>query len=111
MRLKNMLTGAAGLVLAAGFFTLFIGSARFAIGLTLKPMVDEMGWTRTDIGQAVGVFQVVTAVAMFVGGRMADSMNLRHVLGWGIGVCGLTMMLMSQVTQPWHVLILFGVFY
>lgn len=106
-----MLTGAAGLVLAAGFFTLFIGSARFAIGLTLKPMVDEMGWTRTDIGQAVGVFQVVTAVAMFVGGRMADSMNLRHVLGWGIGVCGLTMMLMSQVTQPWHVLILFGVFY
>ena len=31
-------------VLAAGFLVLFIGGgARFTIGLTLKPMVDELG--------------------------------------------------------------------
>jgi predicted MFS family arabinose efflux permease len=109
MKLKQMMAGGAGLILAAGFMALFIGSSRFVIGLTLKPMVDEMGWTRTDIGQAVGVFQLVTAFAMFIGGRMADTMNLRHVFGWGLGACGLCMMAMSLVTQPWHVLVLFGV--
>ena len=106
-----MMSGGAGLILAAGFTALFIGSARFSIGLTLKPMVDEMGWTRTDIGQAVGVFQVVTAFAMFAGGRMADTMNLRQIFGWGLGFSGLCMMAMSQVTQPWHVLIIFGIVY
>lgn len=105
------MAGGAGLILAAGFMVLFIGAARFAIGLTLKPMVDEMNWSRTDIGQAVGVFQVVTAFAMFAGGRMADTMNLRHIFGWGLGASGLCLMAMSQVSQPWHVLVIFGVIY
>ena len=111
MKLRAMMAGGGGLVLAAAFLALFIGASRFVIGLTLKPMVDGMGWTRTDIGQAVGLFQVVTAFAMLIAGRMADTMNLRHVFGWGIGACGLCMIGMSQVTQPWHVLVLFGIVY
>lgn len=111
MKFRAMIAGGAGLVLAAAFLALFIGAARFVIGLTLKPMVDSMGWTRTDIGQAVGLFQIVTAVAMLIAGRMADTMNLRHVFGWGIGISGLCMIGMSQVSQPWHVLVLFGVVY
>ena len=59
------------LVLAAGFVILFIGGgARFAIGLTLKPMVEELGWLRGDLGLAVAVFQVVSAIFMFVAGKM-----------------------------------------
>ncbi len=111
MKLRQMFSGGPGLILAAAFLALFIGAARFVIGLTLKPMVDEMGWTRTDIGQAVGLFQILTAIAMLIGGRMADTMNLRHVFGWGIGIGGLCLIGMSYVTQPWHALILFGVIY
>ncbi len=111
MSLRKMFSGSAGLILAAGFLALFISSARFSIGLTLKPMVDELGWTRTDIGQAVGVFQVVTAFAMFAGGRMADTMNLRQIFGWGLGISGLCLMAMSQVAEPWHVLVIYGVIY
>jgi hypothetical protein len=34
-------------ILAAGFVVLFVGGgARFAIGLTFKPMVDDLGWPR-----------------------------------------------------------------
>ena len=44
------------LVLAGGFLVLFVsGGARFSIGLTLKPMVDDLGWVRSDIGLAVGI--------------------------------------------------------
>ena len=46
----------ARLVLAAGFFVLFIGGgARFAVGLTLKPIVDDFGWGRSDLGLAVAL--------------------------------------------------------
>lgn len=103
---------AAWLVLATGFLILFIGGgARFAIGLTLKPMVDEMNWTRSDLGVAVGVFQVVTAFAMFWSGRLADRASLRALLGWGLIVSGASLGAMSLVTQPWHALVLFGIVY
>lgn len=111
MKLRTLFTGSAGLILAAGFFTLFISSARFAIGLTLRPMVDDLNWTRTDIGQAVAVFQVITAFAMYVGGQLADTVSARLLLGWGIAVCGVSIGLMSQISEPWHVLILFGLIY
>ena len=103
---------AAGLVLLAGFLALFIGGgARFGIGLTLKPMVEELNWTRSDLGVAVGVFQVVTAFAMYWAGWLADRTSIRSVLGWGIAVCGVSIGAMSLVTQPWHAVVLFGVVY
>lgn len=102
----------AWLILATGFLILFIGGgARFAIGLTLKPMVDELQWTRSDLGVAVGVFQVVTAFAMFWSGRLADRASLRALLGWGLIICGASIGAMSLVTQPWHALVLFGFIY
>ena len=59
-----MTTGAA-LILAAGFLTLFIGGgARFAVGLTLKPIVDDLGWGRGELGLAERGFQRFTALAV-----------------------------------------------
>ncbi len=51
------------------------GGARFAIGLTFRPMVDEFGWSRGDLGVAVGVYMLVSAVATFIAGRMADRLS------------------------------------
>src|SRR5207248_2076032 len=37
-------------ILIAGFLVVFVGGgARYAIGLTLKPMVAELGWTRGEL--------------------------------------------------------------
>ena len=58
------------LVLAGGFLVLFVsGGARFSIGLTLKPMVEELGWGRSEIGIAAGIFWVVTAITGFFAGH------------------------------------------
>jgi len=98
------------LILIAGFLVLFIGGgARLAIGLTLKPMVEELGWGRSELGVTVAVFQVVTAIAMFYAGKIADTMSLRLVLGGGVALGGLTIGAMSLVTQPWHAFLLYGV--
>ncbi len=89
---------------------LFIaGGARFAIGLTLKPIVDQFGWGRSELGIAVGLFQVVSAIAMFAAGHLADRFSPRTVLAGGLFVSGIAIGLMSAISAPWHAMVLYGV--
>ena len=97
-------------VFAAGFLVLFVGGgARFAIGLTLKPMVTELGWARGELGLAVGVYLVVSAVATYWAGRLADRASPRTLLNAGVIVSGAGIGLMSTVWQPWQALLLYGI--
>ena len=111
--LPNMSKPASrALVLAAGFLVLFLsGGTRFVVSLTLKPIVDEFGWTRSDIGLAVAVFMVVSAATMFVAGKLADRMGPRLVLGGGLIVSAIGIGAMSAISQPWHAVLLYGVVY
>jgi predicted MFS family arabinose efflux permease len=100
----------AAFALAAGFLVLLIGGgARFAIGLTFKPMVDEFGWARGELGLAVGLYMLVSAFATYIAGRMADRLSPRVLLAAGTAIGGLGIGLMSLVSQPWHALLLYGV--
>jgi MFS family permease len=97
------------LVLAAGFLVLFVGGgARFAIGLTFRPMVEELGWARSDLGLAVGVYMVVSALALFAAGRLADRLGARAILAAGTLLGGIGIGLMSLVSAPWHAMLLYG---
>ena len=94
----------APLTLAAVFLVLLVGGgARFAIGLTFKPMVDEFGWARGELGLAVGVYMLVSAAATFLTGRLADRLSPRALLIGGTIVGGVGIGLMSLVSQPWHI--------
>ena len=100
----------AALALAAGFLVLLIGGgARFAIGLTFKPKVDEFGWARGELGLAVGAYMLVSAVATFLAGRLADRLSPRALLIAGTIAGGIGIGLMSLVSQPSHALVLYGV--
>jgi len=100
----------AALALAACFLLMLIGGgARFAIGLTFKPMVDEFGWSRGELGLAVGLYMVVSAFATFMAGRMADRFSPRALLIGGTVIGGVGIAAMSLVTEPWHALVLYGV--
>ncbi len=109
---KSPLPTSAFVALAAGFLVLFIGGgSRFAIGLTLKPMVEEFGWDRSRLGLAVAVFQIVSAASMYAAGILADRTSLRRVLGGGLAASGIAIGLMSLVSQPWHAIVLYGIFF
>ena len=100
------------MVLAAGFLiTLFGGGARFVLGLVLKPVVDELGWPRSSLGIAVGVYFVVTAICTFYAGKLADRVNMRVLLGLGLLVSGIGVGLMGFMTEPWHALVLYGLIF
>ncbi|HZL31649.1 MAG TPA: MFS transporter [Pseudolabrys sp.] len=109
---RQPLRARPGFVLAVGFVVLFIGGgARFTVGLTLKPMVEEFGWLRGDIGQAVALFQVISALAMFAAGNLVDRMSPRLVLSGGILLAGIGIGAMSVIYAPWHALVLYGVIF
>jgi predicted MFS family arabinose efflux permease len=98
------------LVLAIGFFVLFVGSgARFAIGLTLKPMAEDFAMGRGMLGTTVAVYYVVTAAFMFISGRLIDRYDARLVLAWGILVSAAGIGLVGLATEPWHLVALYGV--
>ena len=107
---KRTVITSATVVLAAGFCVLFIGGgARFALGLTLRSVVEEFGWGRSELGIAVALFQIVSAACMYVAGRLSDRMSPRLVLGGGLAIAGAGIGLMSLMAAPWHALILYGV--
>jgi predicted MFS family arabinose efflux permease len=108
--LEAVVKRVSAFILIAGFLALFIGGgARFAVGLTLKPIVDDLGWGRSELGLAVALYQVVSAGASFVAGYMADRAGPRLVLSGGLLVSGIGIGLMSLMQAPWHALAFYGV--
>lgn len=109
---RKPLLSTAALTLLIGFAVLFLaGGGRLAVGLTLRPIVDELGWSRSELGLAVALFMVVSAGGMFVAGYLADRAGPRMVLSGGLLVCALGIGLMCVMTAPWHALVLYGVVY
>ena len=100
------------LILAAGFAILFFsGGSRFAFGLVLKPMSEDLDVSRSTLSLAVTMFMVVSAVAMPFVGRLVDRWSLRGTIAVGAGIGAAGLALMGQVQSPWQVFLVYGVVY
>ncbi len=97
-------------IVATGFVIHFFGGgSRFAFGLMLKPMVDDLEWSRTTVSLLVTCFMLVSALAMPFAGRLADRYSLKGILAAGVAAGGAGLALMRNVTAPWHAFALYGV--
>src|SRR3569833_2081669 len=106
---KSLKSSSGALLLAACFLVLFTnGGGRFAVSLMLKPIVDEFGWSRSDLSIAIAVFLVVSATTMFAAGKLVDRMGPRLVLGGGLVVSAIGIGAMSTLSAPWHAIALYG---
>ena len=99
-------------ILAAGFFILFFaGGSRYALGLMLKPMTEDLGWSRSTLSFAVTFFMFTSALALPLAGRLVDRYSLRWVLAFGATTVAVGVGLMSQVAEPWQVFLVYGVLF
>ena len=99
-------------ILVVGFLVLFVGGgSRFAIGLFLKPMAEDLGWTRSTLAASAGIFLAVSATCMFISGKLADRFSLKTVLCGGLLVAALGIGAMRYVTAPWQALLAYGVIF
>ncbi len=102
----------AHVVLAAGFVMLFFSAGmRFAFGLALAPMTEDLSLSRSGLSSALTMFMLVSAFAMPVVGRLIDRYSIRMVMATGalIGSAGLG--LMGGVNAAWQVFALYGGLY
>ena len=97
------------LILAAGFLILFFsGGSRFAFGLMLKPMSEDLDVSRSTLSAAFTMFMVVSAVAMPFVGRLVgpleparDHSNWRRHRSGGTGDDGAGPVLVAGLHRLW----------
>ena len=96
-------------ILATGFFILFFsGGSRFAFGLMLKPMSEDLDVSRSTLSLAVTTFMVVSALSLPFLGRLVDRWSLKGTIGIAAVVGGVGIGLMGQVDAPWQIFIVDG---
>ena len=97
------------IILAIGFVVLFFnGGSRSALGLMLKPMADDLDWSRSALSLGITVYMVVSALAMPFVGRLADRYDLRWIMGAGAAIGAVGLGLMSLVSAPWQLFAIYG---
>ncbi len=113
-----MLRGAASksiderylIVLGACLTQFFVIGLLFSYGLFFKAFEVEYGWSRTLLSSCISLAFLVMGILAFVGGRLNDRYGPRVVLSVAGTLCGVGYALLSQVTQPWQLFVLFGMF-
>ena len=82
-----------------------------AFGLLLKPMTEDLGWSRSSLSLAATAFFCVSALAMPLLGRLVDRRSLRVVMAAAALVGGVGIGLMAFSSSHWHVFALYGLVY
>src|SRR5215831_19347907 len=99
----------AWVVLAATSLVLLAsGGVRAAIGVFIKPLEAEFGWSRTALSSAVAVSIALYGLAGPVVGRLADRWGPRWVLVIGVALVGIGTMLGAGVTRFWQFFVAVG---
>ena len=82
----------------------------FAFGLFFKPLQDEFGWSRTLLSSASSLSFFMMGLLAILGGRMNDRFGPRIVLAFTGTAYAIGFLLLSQVTAPWQLFAIFGIF-
>ncbi|MCB1742664.1 MAG: MFS transporter [Gammaproteobacteria bacterium] len=100
------------LVLLIGFGALLLNSgSRFAIGVLLKPMAEDMSWSRSAVSSAVGLFMLVTALGLPLVGRMVDRLGALPILAVGAALSALGIATTSLVQTPLQATLTYGLLF
>jgi MFS family permease len=98
------------IVLGACLTQFMVIGLLFSYGLFFKYFEVEFGWSRTLLSSCVSFAFLVMGVLAFFCGRLSDRYGPRLVLAVSGTLCGIGYALLSQVTQPWQLFVIFGLF-
>ena len=77
----------------------------------LKPMSEDLGWSRSSLSLAVASFMVVLAVALPIFGRLVDRHDMRYILATAGIVAAIGLSLLGIVNAAWQIILFYGVIY
>jgi OFA family oxalate/formate antiporter-like MFS transporter len=97
-------------LIGAAFVAQFVsvGSQNYVVGAFLKPMTDDLGWTRAEFTYARTIAQVIMAFTGFFIGAHVDRRGGRALMLIGITILSTALFSLSFVEQLWHWILING---
>jgi MFS family permease len=96
--------------LAVAFGILFVGTGvNLSFGLLFKPILTELGGSRSVLSLAVTAGMAVNALLQPVLGRLVDRVGPRRVILGGLLVMAGGTGLVAASHRPWQLIVLYGV--
>ena len=97
-------------VLAASFVILFLNAgARLMIGVMVKPIIADFGWSRGQVSAAVFVNMAVFSASILLAGRLYDRIGPRWVILVSSVLFAAGLMLMAGMHSLWQFVLFYGV--
>ncbi len=97
-----MVASAAG-ILAAHAVTFY------SFGIFMRPLTGQFGWDRGALSAALSIGLVVAGPLSIYAGRLSDRYGPRLLVTASGIITGTAFILMSQVSELWHVYLIYGV--
>ena len=97
-------------VVGASFVILFLNAgARLMIGVLVKPIIADFGWSRSAVSLAVFVNMAVFAAAILIAGRLYDRYGPKRIILVSSVLFSGGLMLMAVMTSLWQFILFYGV--
>jgi len=98
-------------IVGAGFVVQgTIVGAIFTYGVFFDALHLELGWSRALIAAGSSLASLVMGLSAMIFGRLTDVTGPRRILVVAAAAISLGYLLMSRLTQPWHLLVVYPVF-
>jgi MFS family permease len=91
-----LIAGVAGLSSFLG-----AGLNNVSLGVLLRPLSDDLGWSRSLTAGAIGAGTIAAGLMAPLVGALADRFGPRVLLPTGAALAGALVFAMSWVTEPW----------
>ena len=89
-----------GIAMLAGF--LGSGVSNVTMAVALKPITEDLGWSRTLTSSAITIGSVAGGLLAPVVGPLADRLGPRILLPFGAALVGTFVMCLSLTYEPWQ---------
>ena len=89
-----------GLAMLAGF--LGSGVSNVTMSVVLKPITEDLGWSRTLTSSAITIGSVAGGLLAPLLGPMGDRLGPRFLLPFGAALVGVLVMGLSLTHEPWQ---------
>ena len=82
--------------------------AQYSFGVFFPSLIEEFGWNRQSLSGAFSLYTFMYSTLGFFLGRLTDRLGPRLILIGGSVCLGLGIALISRISAPWHLYVVYG---